>query len=111
MGKFGTLPPNASEKTKTILKNEVTENMKKLTELQEQKDLYQQEVNVIFERCDSIKATIKKENDLEELRTDMEKGTKDRIHQESPFWRTKFNAKSQYTVMSRTGIQIPNLDA
>merc|ERR1712194_603852 len=106
--KYGTLPPNASEKTKTILKNEVTENMKKLTELQHQKDLYQQEVNVIYERCDGIKSTIKKENDLEELRGDMEKHTKDKIHHESPFWRTKFNAKTQFASSQGrlTGVKI-----
>merc|ERR1719382_2389184 len=101
--KLATLPHNASEKTKTLLKKDVTDNLASLTKLQEQKDLYQQEVNTIFERCDAIKATIKKENDLEELRTDMEKGTKDRIHHESPFWRTKFNAKTQYQVQSKTG--------
>merc|ERR1711957_111546 len=75
--KLSTLPHNATEKTKTVLKKDVTDNLASLSKLQEQKDLYQNEIDIIYARCDSIKATIKKENDLEELRYDMEKGTKD----------------------------------
>jgi hypothetical protein len=42
-----------------------------LLELQEQKDMYQGYIDQINERCSQIKRTIKKENDLEELREEM----------------------------------------
>ena len=42
-----------------------------LLELQEQKDMYQNHIDQIFERCSQIKRSIKKENDLEELREEM----------------------------------------
>mmetsp|Transcript_1558 Transcript_1558/g.2357 ORF Transcript_1558/g.2357 Transcript_1558/m.2357 type:complete len:250 (+) Transcript_1558:84-833(+) len=90
-----TLPSNAIEKVKALLKKEVDGSMKYLLELQTQKDMYENQVKEIYSKCDSIKMTIKKENDLEDLRMTMEKGTKDKINGESPFWRTKFNIRSQ----------------
>lgn len=90
-----TLPPNCQEKTKTILKKEVDTCMKYLLELQEQKDMYQNAIMEVYSRCDQIKGTIKKETDLEDLRMTMDKQTKDKIHAESPFWRTKFNIRSE----------------
>mmetsp|Transcript_24296 Transcript_24296/g.54052 ORF Transcript_24296/g.54052 Transcript_24296/m.54052 type:complete len:260 (+) Transcript_24296:1-780(+) len=90
-----TLPVNCQEKTKTILKKEVDGSMKYLLELQEQKDMYQQSIQEVYGKCDVIKATIKKEADLEDLRRTMENQTKEKIHRDSPFWRTKFNIRSQ----------------
>jgi hypothetical protein len=89
-----TLPENAQEKTKTVLKKEVETAMKYLLELQEQKDMYSQTILDTHRKCDSIKDTIKKEADLDELREYMEDQTRQRIHGESPFWRNKFNIKS-----------------
>merc|ERR1712050_303225 len=89
-----TLPANCPEWRKANLKKEVDGHMKYLMELQEQKDLYEEEVKVIYERCDAIKATIKKENDLEELREHMERKQKERVGAESIFWKTKFNIRS-----------------
>mmetsp|Transcript_46665 Transcript_46665/g.99631 ORF Transcript_46665/g.99631 Transcript_46665/m.99631 type:complete len:231 (-) Transcript_46665:61-753(-) len=90
-----TLPENCQPKTKDILKKEVETALKYLLELQEQKDMYENSVKEIYQECDSIKAGLKQERDLEDLRMSMEKQTKDKIHAESPFWRTKFNTKSQ----------------
>eukprot|EP00933_Yihiella_yeosuensis_P032331 TRINITY_DN2591_c0_g1_i1.p1 TRINITY_DN2591_c0_g1~~TRINITY_DN2591_c0_g1_i1.p1 ORF type:complete len:270 (-),score=56.72 TRINITY_DN2591_c0_g1_i1:301-1023(-) len=95
-----TLPANCQEKTKTLLKKEVDNNMKYLLELQVQKDMYEQEIKQIYDRCDAIKATIKKENDLEDLRMTMEKQTKDKIKADDSFWRTKFHIR---TAKERTG--------
>jgi len=86
---------NCPQKTKDLLKKEVDTNMKYLLELQQQKDMYESTVKEIYDRCDAIKALLKKERDLEELREDMERQTKDRIHHESPFWRTKFDIQSK----------------
>merc|ERR1712187_953239 len=85
-----TLPNNCPEWRKTNLKKEVDGHMKYLLELQEQKDVYSESQNELYSRCDSIKATIKKEADLEDLRSEMEKKQKDRVGAESIFWKTKF---------------------
>jgi len=91
-----TLPANCQEKTKSLLKKEVDGHMKYLLELQEQKDMYDQNVKEVYEKCDSIKASIKKETDLEDLRMTMEKQTKDKIPSDGAFWKTKFNTHSPH---------------
>eukprot|EP00913_Durusdinium_trenchii_P018531 g17413.t1 len=101
--RLATLPHNkCPQKTEDMMKKEVDSCMKQLLELQQQKDMYEQQIKEIYERCDSIKATIKKENDLEDLRKTMEKQTKDneehqfleKISIDSPFWKAKFNIRS-----------------
>jgi len=83
-----------NDKTKELLKKEVQGHLKYLLELQEQKDMYQSHIAEVNDRCDNIKGTIKKENDLEELRMTLENHTKDRIPHEAAFWKTKFNTRS-----------------
>mmetsp|Transcript_32174 Transcript_32174/g.74191 ORF Transcript_32174/g.74191 Transcript_32174/m.74191 type:complete len:84 (+) Transcript_32174:569-820(+) len=77
--------------------------MKQLLELQQQKDMYEQQIKEIYDRCDAIKATIKKENDLEDLRLTMEKQTKEKISSDSPFWKAKFNIRSVNAPSRGTG--------
>ncbi|CAE7250639.1 unnamed protein product [Symbiodinium sp. CCMP2456] len=89
-----TLPVNCAQKTRDLMKKEVDSCMKQLLELQQQKDMYEQQIKEIYDRCDAIKATIKKENDLEDLRLTMEKQTKEKISSDSPFWKAKFNIRS-----------------
>jgi len=83
-----------NERTKEMLKKEVNSHLKYLLELQEQKDMYQDHVREVYDRCDQIKGMIKKENDLEELRMTLENHTKDRIPGDAAFWKTKFNTRS-----------------
>eukprot|EP00927_Polykrikos_kofoidii_P015008 TRINITY_DN16654_c0_g1_i1.p1 TRINITY_DN16654_c0_g1~~TRINITY_DN16654_c0_g1_i1.p1 ORF type:complete len:269 (+),score=60.23 TRINITY_DN16654_c0_g1_i1:76-807(+) len=90
-----TLPKECVQKTKDILRKEVNGHKEKLLALQEQKDMYMEAVKSTGERCDSIKATIKKEAELDELREYMEGSTRSRITTGSSFWRTKFNIKSK----------------
>jgi len=93
--RLATLPENkCPQKTQDMMKKQVDACMKQLLELQQQKDMYEQQIKEIYERCDSIKATIKKENDLEDLRKTMEKQTKEKISSDSPFWKAKFNIRS-----------------
>jgi len=89
-----TVGENTPDKTKTLLKNEVAKIMKYLGELQEQKDMYEEEIKTVYERCDAIKAMIKKESDLEDLRQTLENHTRDRIPPEAAFWKNKFNTRS-----------------
>mmetsp|Transcript_61068 Transcript_61068/g.160571 ORF Transcript_61068/g.160571 Transcript_61068/m.160571 type:complete len:254 (-) Transcript_61068:71-832(-) len=99
-----TLSSNAPVKTKELMKKEVDGAMKYLLELQEQKDMYEVHIKEIYAKCDEIKALLKKERDLEDLRMDMEHQTKAAIHDESPFWRTKFNIISQSTTKTAAGV-------
>lgn len=103
---MATLPPNAQEKTKTHMKAEVNAAMKYLLELQEQKDMYETNILEVYSKCQAIKSSIKKETDLEDLRGDMEKQTKDRIPRDSNFWRTRFNVKSPSHARNVTGVSM-----
>lgn len=85
-----TLPENAQQKTKDILKKEVDGHMKYLLELQGQKDMYQLEVLDVYEKCDEIKRALKKETDLEDLRMFMEQRTQKGVT-DNAFFKTKFN--------------------
>jgi len=84
----------SNDKTKELIKKEVQGHLKYLLELQEQKDMYQSHIGEVNDRCANIKGTIKKENDLEELRMTLENHTKDRIPHDAAFWKTKFNTRS-----------------
>jgi hypothetical protein len=98
-----TLPATGPEWRKTSLKKEVDGHMKYLLELQEQKDKYEEATRDVYTRCDSIKSTIKKETDLEDLRGFMEKRQKERVGGESVFWKTKFNICSSQGTKSGHG--------
>jgi hypothetical protein len=84
----------SNDKTKDLLKKEVNAHLKYLLELQEQKDMYQENIKEVYDRCDAIKGMIKKENDLEDLRMSLEWQTKQRIPEENAFWKAKFNTRS-----------------
>lgn len=88
------LPPSAQQKAKEELDKNVAKTKKYLLELQEQKDQYQGFIDKIFERCSEIKRSIKKENDLEELREEMSNRVKSRFDTSDAFWRTSFNARN-----------------
>jgi len=68
-----TLPKECKEATRNLLKSEVSQHLEKLLELQEQKDAYEHHIKESYSKCDAIKASIKKENDLEELQQEMER--------------------------------------
>jgi len=85
------LPPSFVSKTQDKLKKEVETAQKYLLELQDQKDLFEKEIQTVNTRCDVIKAALKKESDLEELRVHMEGRTKGQIADGDEFWRRKFN--------------------
>merc|ERR1712187_492425 len=94
---------DCKEKRKQELLKEVEDRKKYLLTLQEQKDVYEAAIKAVYTRCDSIKATIKKENDLEELRGEMEKRQKERVNSESSFWKAKFNIRSAHSKTAGTG--------
>lgn len=85
------LPPSASQKAKDELEKTVQKHKKYLLELQEQKDIYQTNIDRVFDECARIKRSIKKENDLEDLRMEMTGRVKQRFAAEDSFWKTQFN--------------------
>lgn len=84
----------SNDKTKDLIKKEVAGHLKHLQEMQEQRDMYQEKIKEVFERCDQIKGMIKQENDLEELRMTLESHTRKNIPSDSAFWKSKFNINS-----------------
>jgi len=97
------LPAKFMTKTTDLLKKDVDNAMKYLLELQEQKDLFEREIQEVYARCDAIKAALKKESDLEELRVHMEGRTKGQIADDSEFWRRKFNIHREKKALTATG--------
>lgn len=85
----------ASQKTKDMFKNEVAEIKKYMLTLQEQRDMYTEGIKDIYERCDAIKAIIKNEAELDELREYMEGTTKEAKGDDPVFWSKKFNIRSK----------------
>merc|ERR1719487_1421899 len=64
--RLATLSENAQAKVKDLMKKEVENHLKYLLELQEQKDMYENNVKDVYMRCDSIKSDLKQESDLED---------------------------------------------
>lgn len=89
--RYAALPPSASEKAKTALKDDVVHSKKQLLELQTQKDMYEKEKEKIFDRCKVIKESIKKENDLEQLREEMTNSIRQKYEPNHTFWSTQFD--------------------
>jgi hypothetical protein len=83
-----------NEKTKEALTAEVKKLFVYLKELQEQKDMYQEQIAEVYSQCDNIKSTIKKEKDLNDLRKSLENQTRQKIPQDAAFWKAKFNTRS-----------------
>jgi len=89
--------------TEAKLQKQVSNAHKYLLELQEQKDLFEREIQEVYARCDAIKAALKKERDLEDLRVHMEGRTKGQIADDSDFWRRKFNIHREKKAQTATG--------
>lgn len=97
------LPAAFTTKTQDAMKKDVNSAHKYLMELQEQKDLFEREIQQVYSRCAAIKADLKKESDLEELRVHMEGRTKSTIADDSDFWRRKFNIHREKKSLTATG--------
>eukprot|EP00928_Gymnodinium_smaydae_P009991 TRINITY_DN13751_c0_g1_i1.p1 TRINITY_DN13751_c0_g1~~TRINITY_DN13751_c0_g1_i1.p1 ORF type:complete len:231 (+),score=60.82 TRINITY_DN13751_c0_g1_i1:69-761(+) len=81
-----TCGEKCAQKTKDMFKVEVANLKESLLTLQEQRDNYANE----------IKATIKKEAELDELREYMENSTRERMGTDSALWTKKFNIRSMH---------------
>jgi len=97
------LNPKFTADTEAKLQKKVSNAHKYLQELQEQKDLFEREIQEVYARCDAIKAALKKERDLEDLRVHMEGRTKGQIADDSDFWRRKFNIHREKKAQTATG--------
>lgn len=89
-----TCGEKASQKAKEMFKKELETIMKYLLTLQEQRDMYENSIKEVYDRCSQIRTTIKSEADLDELRQFMEAQTRAAKKPDDVFWRTKFDIKS-----------------
>jgi hypothetical protein len=89
-----SLPASAAQKAREKVEQNITASKARLLELQEQKDLYNECVQQLWDRCDFIKAELKKEEQLEALRQEMTAKIRDRIDANDAFWSKKFNFHS-----------------
>ena len=92
-----SLPPSAPQKARDAADRDVTNLRARLLEIQDQRDGYDACIAKVLDRCAQIKATIKKETDLEALRQELSERVKARFAQTDPFWGTSFDPHSTKT--------------
>lgn len=90
-----TLPANCNQKTLALLKGEVEAKKTYLLELQEQRDMYNQSMKEVSDKCTALKRSMAKEKHLEEIRHDASRKTQVKIPETDEFWRTKFVCRSR----------------
>lgn len=98
------------EKTKALLTKRCDTAKKELLELQQQKDMYEDEVQEIWGACAAIKTGIAKENHLEQIRQEMMKrqGISPDVSLNSTS--KKFNARSEsHARVGMTGNNLSDL--
>lgn len=89
-----SLPATAPQKTRDAMDKAVNDFRTRLLEIQDQRDGYDVCIGKILDRCAQIKATIKKEADLESLRKELSERVKARFANDDPFWNTHFDPHS-----------------
>lgn len=85
------LPAKMKTKTEEMLKKDVDIATKNLLELQEQKDLFAREIQDVYDRCATIKAQLRQQHFLEDMRNKQEAKTREQFSDDNPFWGNKFN--------------------
>jgi len=86
-----TLSETVQQRVKDRLDKEVESIKKYLLELQDQRDLYRTITENIWGRCAAIKAIIKEEGMLEDLRYETAQRIKDEIPPGADFWDREFS--------------------
>jgi hypothetical protein len=89
-----SLPDIAPAKTKELMDNSIQEYKTRLLEVQDQRDAYDLAVKKIMARVAQIKASLKKERDLEALRMQLTERVKSKFSHDDPFWKKTFEPKS-----------------
>ena len=69
--KLAGLPLATTPKQRDAIEDKVANLKRRVVEIQEQRDIFQQAVQLIMDRCTVIKATLKHEKALEDLRLEM----------------------------------------
>jgi len=77
--KLAGLPAATTPKARSDIEDIVDKLRNRLVDIQEQRDAFQDAIQLIMDRCTFIKATIKHENDLESLRIEMTARVKSQI--------------------------------
>ena len=69
--KLAGLPAATTQKQRDSMDDRVANLKKRVVEIQDQRDIFQQAIQLIMDRCTVIKATLKHEKALEDLRIEM----------------------------------------
>jgi hypothetical protein len=78
--KLAGLPLATTPKARAAIEDQVDKLRNRIIEIQEQRDAFQQAIQLIMDRCTLIKDTIKHEKDLEALRLEMTARVKSAIN-------------------------------
>lgn len=85
------LTPSVLEKSREKAEKEFVDTKEQLLRLQDQRDLFNDLISQIWDRCAEIKAEIKREEDLKELRDQLSLRVKEKYPPNDPFWKTEFS--------------------
>lgn len=87
------LTPGVLQKSIEKAESDVNAARDQLLRLQDQRDLFQSILDKIWRRCSQIKATIKKESNLESLRKELSELVKARLPISHEFWESEFRVQ------------------
>ena len=87
------LTPGVLQKSRDKAEEEYNTAKEQLLRLQDQRDLFDDTIEKIFDRCKQIKTSIIKEQDLEKLRESLNSHVRNLFPADHPFWNTPFDVK------------------
>lgn len=87
------LTPGVLQKSRDKAEAELEAARDQLLRLQDQRDLFKSVIGKIWDRCDQIQATIRKEHELECLRDELSQAVRNKFPPNDPFWKTKFKVR------------------
>lgn len=91
--RLANLTPGVLQKSRDKAEATLAGTRDQLLRLQDQRDLFERIINKIWVRCREIRAIIKKEKDLEQLRMELSGIVKERFPVSDPFWKSKFKIR------------------
>lgn len=87
------LTPGVLQKSRDKADRDFNTSKEQLLRLQDQRDLFEELIQRIWDRCGQIKWSIKNEQDLETLRQDLNERVKEKFPADHAFWSTNFSVR------------------
>ncbi len=92
------LTPGVLQKSRDKANEDFNCAREQLLRLQDQRDLFEDTIQRIFDRCKQIKASIIKERDLERLRESLNECVKEKFPSGHQFWVSHFDVKLSHNI-------------